>query len=92
MRGAFLIGKRKERSFNFHFCMTFAYRFTCYFAPLNTVHAKLELEESVSELMTGHEVHDSVGLVLIIEAQVVKVLIRTFAYRSTCYLFTVSLH
>jgi hypothetical protein len=38
--------------------MTFAYRSTCYFAPLNRVHAKLQLEESVSELMTGHEVHD----------------------------------
>jgi hypothetical protein len=50
------IGKRKERSLNFQFCMIFAYRSTCYFAPLNMVYAELELEESVSELMAVKEV------------------------------------
>ncbi len=38
--------------------MTFVYRSTCYFTPLNTIHAKLELEESMPELMPGHEVHE----------------------------------
>jgi hypothetical protein len=67
--------------------MTFAYSSTCYFPPLNAVYAELELEESVSELMTGHEVHDGGDLDWKIEGKVVKVLIMTFAYRSTCYLF-----
>jgi hypothetical protein len=33
------------------------------FTPLNTVHAKLELEESMPELMTGQEVHNRGDLV-----------------------------
>jgi hypothetical protein len=57
------------------------------FSPLNTVNSELELEESVSELMTGHEVHDGGDKVLKIEGKLVKVLILAFAYRSTCYLF-----
>ncbi len=42
--------------------MTFAYRSTC-FTPLNMVYSELELEESMSELMTGHEVHGGGDLV-----------------------------
>ncbi len=71
--------------------LTFAYRSMCYlfygFPPLNTIYAEFELEESVSELMTGHEVHERGDLVWKIEGKVVKVYILTFAYRSTCYLF-----
>jgi hypothetical protein len=51
------VWEMEGRKLNFKFCMTFAYHSTCYFAPLNAVYAELELEESVSELMTGHEVH-----------------------------------
>ncbi len=44
------------------------------FTPLNTVYAELELEESVSELMIGHEVHNRVGLGWKIEGKILKVI------------------
>jgi hypothetical protein len=57
--------------------MTFAYRSSCYlfygFTQLNAVNAELELEESVSELMTSHEVHGRGDLVWKIEGKVVKI-------------------
>jgi hypothetical protein len=58
--------------------MTFAHHSICYlfycFTPLNAVYAELELEESMSELMIGQEVHDMGDLVCKIEEKVVKVL------------------
>jgi hypothetical protein len=73
-------------------CMTFAYRSTCYlfyaFTPLNMVHAELELEESMSELMTCHEVHDGGDLGWKMEGKKLDCqLCMTFVYRSSCYLF-----
>ncbi len=59
--GGHLIWKMEGRKLNFKLYRTFAYHSTCYFPPLNTVYSELELEESVSELMTGHEVHDRGG-------------------------------
>jgi hypothetical protein len=61
--GGDLDWEMEGKKLNFQLGMTFAYGSTCYFAPLNTVYAELELEESVSELMTGHEVHDRGDLV-----------------------------
>jgi hypothetical protein len=53
------LDKEKEgRTLNFNLYRTFDYHSTCYFPPLNTIYAEFELEESMSELMTGHEVHD----------------------------------
>jgi hypothetical protein len=86
--GGDLDWEMKGRKLNFKLWMTFAYHYLFFgFTPLNTVHTKLELEESMSELMTSQEVHGGGDLVWKIEGKVVKVLILTFAYRSTCYLF-----
>ncbi len=60
------------------FILTLSYRVMCYLfydiTQLNMVYAKLELEESVSELMIGQELHDRGDLVWKIEGKVVKVL------------------
>jgi hypothetical protein len=68
--------KMEGRKLNFQLCMTFAYRSTCYlfygFPPLNTVYVELELEETVSELMTCHEVHDGGDLVWKMEGKKLK--------------------
>jgi hypothetical protein len=56
--GGDLVWEMEGRKLNFKLYRTFSFCSTCYFAPLNTVDAELELEEPVSELMTGHEVHE----------------------------------
>ncbi len=62
-----LVWEMEGRKLNFKLYMAFDYHSTCYlfygFTPLNTVFAELELEESMSELMTDHEVHDRGNLV-----------------------------
>jgi hypothetical protein len=70
--GGDLVWEMEGRKLNFKLYMTCAYRSTCYFTPLNTVHAELELEESVSELMTGHEVHEGGNLVSEMEGKKFK--------------------
>ncbi len=72
--GGDLVWEMEGRKLNFKLYMICAYRFTCYFTPLNTDYAELELEESMSVLMTGQEVHDRGDLVWKIEGKVVKVL------------------
>jgi hypothetical protein len=50
------------------------------FTPLSTVYTELELEEPVSELMTGHEVHEGGDLVWKMEGNKLNFQVyRTFA-------------
>jgi hypothetical protein len=72
--------------------MTFAYRSTCYFLRFHTTKhglPELELEESVSELMTGHEVHNMSGSDWKMEGRKLKFkLWMTLAYHYLLYGFT----
>jgi hypothetical protein len=55
--------RKSSKSFNYDICLSSHVLFIYGFTPLNTIYAELELEKSVSELMTGQEVHARSDLV-----------------------------
>ncbi len=93
--GGDLIWKMEGNKLNFQLYRTFAYRSIFYlfygFTPLDTVYTELKLEESMSELMIGQEVHNRVGLVWKIEGKIVNVLFWHLLIIPRVIYFTVPL-